>query len=239
MNARDARIGVVGATGAVARDRCCPVSAPRRRLQHLLPTSPGAFLRRGQDGQQRVELTPTQRLPKLWPPSYVLISAGAALIAPGFTFFVLSFVDSSVESEEFSTWDGLGTLAVSAALLGSGIYWLRKRQAERRRIRGLSAWGAGDPNAPGVSLGMQGLGRAFSSECKAGRFDFRPGGVAARFDFWIPVQVSGSFRRSIVIGRLTGIIVDQTLDGACVVDVSGVGYEVFVPLGALGRPRPS
>ncbi|MFT3925030.1 MAG: Holliday junction branch migration protein RuvA [Myxococcales bacterium] len=38
-----------------------------------------------------------------------------------------------------------------------------------------------------------------------------------------------------MIGRLTGIIVDQTLDGACVVDVSGVGYEVFVPLGALGR----
>ncbi len=42
-----------------------------------------------------------------------------------------------------------------------------------------------------------------------------------------------------MIGRLTGTIVDQTLDGACVVDVSGVGYEVFVPLGALGRlPAP-
>jgi holliday junction DNA helicase RuvA len=42
-----------------------------------------------------------------------------------------------------------------------------------------------------------------------------------------------------VIGRLTGIIVDQGLDGACVVDVSGVGYEVHVPLGSLGRlPRP-
>lgn len=42
-----------------------------------------------------------------------------------------------------------------------------------------------------------------------------------------------------MIGRLTGIIVDQTLDGACVIDVSGVGYEVYVPLGALGRlPRP-
>jgi Holliday junction DNA helicase RuvA len=41
-----------------------------------------------------------------------------------------------------------------------------------------------------------------------------------------------------VIGRLTGIIVDQTLDGACVIDVNGVGYEVYVPLGALGRlPR--
>jgi Holliday junction DNA helicase RuvA len=38
-----------------------------------------------------------------------------------------------------------------------------------------------------------------------------------------------------VIGRLVGIIVDQTLDGACVVDVAGVGYEVYVPLGALGR----
>lgn len=38
-----------------------------------------------------------------------------------------------------------------------------------------------------------------------------------------------------MIGRLSGIIVDQTLDGACVLDVHGVGYEVFVPLGALGR----
>lgn len=42
-----------------------------------------------------------------------------------------------------------------------------------------------------------------------------------------------------MIGRLTGILVDQTPDGACVIDVSGVGYEVFVPLGTLGRlPRP-
>jgi len=38
-----------------------------------------------------------------------------------------------------------------------------------------------------------------------------------------------------VIGRLTGSIVDQGADGACVIDVNGVGYEVFVPLGALGR----
>jgi len=42
-----------------------------------------------------------------------------------------------------------------------------------------------------------------------------------------------------VIGRLTGIVVEQALDGACVLDVNGVGYEVFVPLGALGRlPAP-
>jgi len=42
-----------------------------------------------------------------------------------------------------------------------------------------------------------------------------------------------------VIGRLTGTVVEQTLDGACVLDVQGVGYEVFVPLGALGRmPAP-
>jgi len=39
----------------------------------------------------------------------------------------------------------------------------------------------------------------------------------------------------IVIGRLTGTILDQAADGACVIDVSGVGYEVFVPLGTLGR----
>lgn len=38
-----------------------------------------------------------------------------------------------------------------------------------------------------------------------------------------------------MIGRLTGIIVEQGLDGTCIVDVSGVGYEVHVPLGALGR----
>jgi Holliday junction DNA helicase RuvA len=38
-----------------------------------------------------------------------------------------------------------------------------------------------------------------------------------------------------VIGRLTGIIVEQCLDGSCILDVSGVGYEVHVPLGALGR----
>jgi Holliday junction DNA helicase RuvA len=38
-----------------------------------------------------------------------------------------------------------------------------------------------------------------------------------------------------VIGRLTGILVDQAMDGACVLDVGGVGYEVFVPLGSLGR----
>ncbi len=38
-----------------------------------------------------------------------------------------------------------------------------------------------------------------------------------------------------MIGRLTGTIVERALDGACVIDVNGVGYEVFVPLGALGR----
>jgi Holliday junction DNA helicase RuvA len=38
-----------------------------------------------------------------------------------------------------------------------------------------------------------------------------------------------------VIGRLTGLIVDQGLDGACILDVAGVGYEVHVPLGSLGK----
>lgn len=38
-----------------------------------------------------------------------------------------------------------------------------------------------------------------------------------------------------MIGRLTGLIVDQGLDGACILDVAGVGYEVHVPLGSLGR----
>jgi holliday junction DNA helicase RuvA len=42
-----------------------------------------------------------------------------------------------------------------------------------------------------------------------------------------------------VIGRLRGIVVDRADDGSCVLDVAGVGYEVFVPLGTLGRlPSP-
>jgi Holliday junction DNA helicase RuvA len=38
-----------------------------------------------------------------------------------------------------------------------------------------------------------------------------------------------------VIGRLTGLIVDPGLDGTCILDVAGVGYELHVPLGSLGR----
>ena len=38
-----------------------------------------------------------------------------------------------------------------------------------------------------------------------------------------------------MIGRLTGTIVERGADGSIVLDVSGVGYEVFVPLGLLGR----
>jgi Holliday junction DNA helicase RuvA len=38
-----------------------------------------------------------------------------------------------------------------------------------------------------------------------------------------------------VIGRLTGTIVERAADGSIVLDVSGVGYEVFVPLGALAK----
>ncbi len=38
-----------------------------------------------------------------------------------------------------------------------------------------------------------------------------------------------------MIGRLTGIVVDEQVDGSCILDVAGVGYEVFLPLGSLGR----
>lgn len=40
-----------------------------------------------------------------------------------------------------------------------------------------------------------------------------------------------------MIGRLTGRVSEEA-DGGIVVDVSGVGYEVIVPLGTLGRARP-
>lgn len=38
-----------------------------------------------------------------------------------------------------------------------------------------------------------------------------------------------------MIGRLTGTIVERDADGSVIVDVRGVGYEVFVPLGTSGR----
>ena len=38
-----------------------------------------------------------------------------------------------------------------------------------------------------------------------------------------------------MIGRLRGIVAEQGLDGSLILDVAGVGYELFVPLGALGR----
>lgn len=41
-----------------------------------------------------------------------------------------------------------------------------------------------------------------------------------------------------MIGRLQGMVVSESPDGMVVVDVGGVGYEVLVPLGTLGRcPR--
>ena len=40
-----------------------------------------------------------------------------------------------------------------------------------------------------------------------------------------------------MIGRLTGVVVEEEADGTIVLDVGGVGYEVILPLGALGRAR--
>lgn len=40
-----------------------------------------------------------------------------------------------------------------------------------------------------------------------------------------------------MIGRLTGIVVDQDVEGNIVIDVSGVGYEVIAPSGTVGRAR--
>jgi Holliday junction DNA helicase RuvA len=38
-----------------------------------------------------------------------------------------------------------------------------------------------------------------------------------------------------MIGRLVGRVIAQESDGAVVVDVGGVGYEVYVPVGTMGR----
>jgi len=38
-----------------------------------------------------------------------------------------------------------------------------------------------------------------------------------------------------VIGRLNGTIEHREADGSVIVDVNGVGYEVFLPLGTAGR----
>jgi Holliday junction DNA helicase RuvA len=40
-----------------------------------------------------------------------------------------------------------------------------------------------------------------------------------------------------MIGRLTGKVTEED-DGGIVVDVNGVGYEVIVPLGTIGRSKP-
>jgi Holliday junction DNA helicase RuvA len=40
-----------------------------------------------------------------------------------------------------------------------------------------------------------------------------------------------------MIGRLTGKVVAQEADGGVVLDVGGVGYELAIPLGTLGRAR--
>jgi Holliday junction DNA helicase RuvA len=41
-----------------------------------------------------------------------------------------------------------------------------------------------------------------------------------------------------MIGRLTGKVVAEEADGSIVLEVAGVGYELMVPLGTLGRVRP-
>lgn len=41
-----------------------------------------------------------------------------------------------------------------------------------------------------------------------------------------------------MIGRLVGRLVEDSVDGTVVLDVGGVGYEVIVPLGTVGRAAP-
>jgi holliday junction DNA helicase RuvA len=40
-----------------------------------------------------------------------------------------------------------------------------------------------------------------------------------------------------MIGRLTGVVVDEDVDGNLCVDVRGIGYDVLTPLGTVGRLR--
>jgi holliday junction DNA helicase RuvA len=42
-----------------------------------------------------------------------------------------------------------------------------------------------------------------------------------------------------MIGRLVGKLVTDDVDGTILIDVAGVGYEVTVPLGAVGRAHTS
>src|SRR5215472_5494077 len=58
------------------------------------------------------------------------------------------------------------------------------------------------------------------------------------FPFPVLCSVFVFFLRAIccrVIGRLTGRVVTQEADGTVVLDVGGVGYELALPLGTLGR----
>src|SRR4051812_27326815 len=40
-----------------------------------------------------------------------------------------------------------------------------------------------------------------------------------------------------MIGQLTGVVAAEEADGAIVLDVNGVGYELTAPLGSVGRAR--
>ncbi|MCA9529601.1 MAG: Holliday junction branch migration protein RuvA [Myxococcales bacterium] len=42
-----------------------------------------------------------------------------------------------------------------------------------------------------------------------------------------------------MIGRLSGVVVEQGADGSVIFDVRGVGYEVFVPAGTVPRLGPA
>ena len=38
-----------------------------------------------------------------------------------------------------------------------------------------------------------------------------------------------------MIGRLQGLVIERGIDGCCVLDIAGVGYEVFVPLRSMHK----
>ncbi|MFT3925028.1 MAG: hypothetical protein QM778_21010 [Myxococcales bacterium] len=119
---------------------------------------PGTLLR--MDGTT-YEAPPAKkpRLPKLWAP-ITLTCIGATFLVPGVTILTIALIDRSTggdgdpeDTAEYTTVQGAGMLVLSGAALTFGIIWLKRRKAERRRMREEMAAGLA-----GFSWGIMGAG---------------------------------------------------------------------------------